>query len=344
MGWRGPQRGCASSLGQQILGEESTVSTQSEERLADVRRRRCEAADALANAGEPIEETLDGKRKVWRMQPVARRETIALSATQIVSLFLSRRVFDFLTGTGFKEDPDDVFKQLEITLRKRDYDTRNLDHKIFDVNDAPHIYADHLGHVDDIVTALLREGRLRVVHGALAQYRKEFVLKPYTLVVYKKGLYLAGYGHHHKSVRTFSLDGFREIERLTKDHFEYPKNCQPSQLVEGSFGLFDGPRTRVRLDFEAEVDRFVRRRLWHPTQKITKTNGGVELTTEVMGTTEVKTWIPGWGDPLTRRACARISRRRWRGWRRSTGSGEGTREAGRSRSGCQSPRGACFRE
>ena len=33
MGWRGPQRGCASSLGRQILGEESTDSTQSEERL-----------------------------------------------------------------------------------------------------------------------------------------------------------------------------------------------------------------------------------------------------------------------------------------------------------------------
>jgi predicted DNA-binding transcriptional regulator YafY len=253
---------------------------------------------ALANAGEPLEETLDGKRKVWRMHPAARRETIALSTTQMVSLFLSRRVFDFLAGTGFKEDLDDVFKKLEMTLRKRDYDTRNLDRKIFDVNEAPHIYADRLEHVDDIVTALLREERLRVVHGSVAHYQKEFVLEPYTLVVYKKGLYLAGYSHHHKSVRTFSLDGFREIERLKKDHFEYPKDYQPAQLVEGSFGLFGGPRTQVRLLFEAKVGRFVRRRLWHPTQKITKTERGVELTMEVAGTTELKTWILGWGDQV----------------------------------------------
>jgi hypothetical protein len=39
-----------------------------------------------------------------------------------------------LSGTGFKEDLDDVFKNLEVTLRKRDYDTRNLDRKILDVN------------------------------------------------------------------------------------------------------------------------------------------------------------------------------------------------------------------
>ncbi len=88
-------------------------------------------------------------------------------------------------------------------------------------------------------------------------------------------------------MRTFSLDGFREIERGKRDHFEYPKDYQPSQLVEGSFGLF-----------EAKVGRFVRRRLWHPTQKITKTDRGVELTVQVAGTTKLKTWILGWGDQV----------------------------------------------
>jgi len=54
----------------------------------------------------------------------------------------------------------------------------------------------------------------------------------------------------------------------------------------------------VRLLFEAKVGRFVRRRLWHPTQKITKTERGVELTMEVAGTTELKTWTLGWGDQV----------------------------------------------
>ena len=50
-----------------------------------------------------------GRRKVWRIMPTARRQTISLSTSQMVALFLSRRVFDFLAGTGFQEDLDDVF-------------------------------------------------------------------------------------------------------------------------------------------------------------------------------------------------------------------------------------------
>ena len=124
------------------------------------------------------------------------------------------------------------------------------------------------------------------------------MLEPYTLLVYKKGLYLAGYSHHHQSVRTFSLDGFREIERLKKDRFEYPKDYHPSQLFEGNFGLIGGPRTHVRLLFDASVGRYVRRRRWHPTQKITKTERGVELAMDVSGTVELTSWILGWGSKV----------------------------------------------
>jgi len=46
-------------------------------------------------------------------------------------------VFDFLEGTGFKEDLDDVFGRLEATLKRKDFlAVRNLDRKIFDVNEA----------------------------------------------------------------------------------------------------------------------------------------------------------------------------------------------------------------
>ena len=253
---------------------------------------------ALEAAGEHLEERVEGKRKVWRLNQASRRETITLTTAQVVALYLSRRVFDFLAGTGFKEDLDDVFERLEVTLRKRDIDTKNLDRKLFDFNEAPHLYADRLEHVNDIVTALLQGERLQVTHGAVGQYKKTFVLEPYTLLVYKKGLYLAGYSQHHQSVRTFSLDGFREIERLKKDRFEYPKDYHPSQLFEGNFGLIGGPRTRVRLLFDASVGRYVRRRRWHPTQKITKTDRGVELAMDVSGTVELTSWILGWGSKV----------------------------------------------
>jgi proteasome accessory factor B len=252
---------------------------------------------ALQRAGEPLFEQTIGKRKVWRMMPTARRQAITLSTSQMVALFLSRRVFDFLAGTGFKEDLDEVFAKLEATLRRKDFAAvRNLDRKVFDVNEARHIYEGRLEDVNDIITALLREDRLRVTHEGVSGGRKTFVLEPYTLLIYKKGLYLAGFSHQHRAIRTFALDGFREVEWLKGDHFDYPAEYRPEQLTEGAFGLIRGEPACVRILFDPKVARYVERRMWHPTQRFRRVDGGTEMTMDVRGTTELVSWVLGFGD------------------------------------------------
>jgi predicted DNA-binding transcriptional regulator YafY len=121
------------------------------------------------------------------------------------------------------------------------------------------------------------------------------VLEPYTLLVYKKGLYLAGRSEGHAGeVRTFALDGFREVEWLRGDRFDYPADYRPEQLTEGAFGLIRGEPTRVRIHFDAKVARYVQRQ-WHRTQQFRPADGGIEMTLEVRGTTEVISWVLGFG-------------------------------------------------
>jgi predicted DNA-binding transcriptional regulator YafY len=255
---------------------------------------------ALQRAGEPLYEDAAGKRKVWHLMPTARRGSITLTTAQMVALFLSRRVFDFLAGTGFKEDLDEVFAKLEATLKRKDFAAvRNLDRKVFDVNEARHLYEGRLEDVNDIITALLREERLRVTHEGVGGGRKTFVLEPYTLLVYKKGLYLMGKSEGHGGeVRTFALDGFRDVEWLRGDKFEYPGDYRPEQLTEGAFGLIRGVEaTRVRIRFDEKVTRYAQRRMWHPTQRFRRVaGGGVEMTMEVRGTVEVVSWVLGFGE------------------------------------------------
>jgi predicted DNA-binding transcriptional regulator YafY len=256
--------------------------------------------DALRKAGEPLYDDTVGKRKVWRLMPTARRGSITLTTSQMVALFLSRRVFDFLAGTGFKEDLDEVFAKLEATLKRQDFAAvRNLDRKVFDVNEARHLYEGRLEDVNDIITALLREDRLRVTPEGVSGGRKTFVLDPYTLLVYKKGLYLAGYSHQHREIRTFALDGFRDVEWLKGDRFDYPADYRPEQLTEGAFGLFRGEPAHVRILFDAKVARYVQRRQWHPTQRFRRVDGGIEMTMDVRGTTELVSWVLGFGDKAT---------------------------------------------
>jgi predicted DNA-binding transcriptional regulator YafY len=279
---------------------------------------------ALDRAGEPLyEETVD-RRKIWRLRASARYETITLTTSQMVALFLSGRVFDFLKGTGFKEDLDDVFARLEAMLKRKDFvAARHLDRKIFDVNEAPHLYAERVEDVNDITTALIREERLRVRHDSVASGRKEFLIEPLTLLIYKKGLYLVANSLHHTARRTFALDGFRSVEWLKHERFDYPADYNPSEIAEGAFGLIRGDVAHVRIFFDERVARFVRRRKWHPTQHIRNVPGGIELTMDVAGTVELTNWVLGFGDQATilepiefrqqirdelRRACSRYER------------------------------------
>lgn len=252
---------------------------------------------ALEASGERVYDERDGARKVWRLVATSGQAMLSLTTSQMVSLFLSRRAFDFLEGTGFKEDLDEMFHQLEAHLKRKDFAaTRSLDRKLFDVNEAPFRFEGRIEDMNDIITALVREERLAVTHASVARGKSRFLLEPYTLLLYKKGLYLAGYSHHHQALRTFGFDGFKEIEWQKGDAFTYPADYSPEKLVEGAFGLFTGPVTRVRIRFDDKVARFVQRRQWHPTQTIEKIPGGIVLSLEVRGTVELSSWVLGFGD------------------------------------------------
>ena len=263
--------------------------------------------EALRAAGEPLYEEVSDRRKVWRLMPTARRETLTLTTSQMLSLFLSRRVFDFLAGTGFKEDLDDVFARLEATLRRRDFmAARHLDRKIFDINEAPHLYEGRVEHVNEILTGLLREERLEIVHESVGKGARRALFEPYALLVYKKGLYLAGLSHAHGQVRTLALDGFRDVTWRRGDGFVYPADFHPSTLAEGAFGLIKGEPVAVRVFFTDKVARFVTRRLWHPTQTFRREREGVEMSLNVNGTVELTSWILSFGDQAEVRAPAAL--------------------------------------
>ena len=253
---------------------------------------------ALEDTGERLYEDKEGHKKIWRTMPSTREAYLRLTTSQMTSLYLSRRVFDFLEGTGFKEDLEEIFEQLGATLQRKDFvAARNLDRKLFNVNEAPYRYEGRIEDVNDIITALIREDRILARHKSVGRGRTEFLLDPYTLLVYKKGLYLSGFSHAAQSVRTYALDGFLELDWQRNQRFEYPEAYDPRQLVEGNFGLIGGEKTQdVRVFFGEKVARFVQRRTWHPTQKIKKVPGGIELTMTVKGTVELTSWVLSFGE------------------------------------------------
>jgi predicted DNA-binding transcriptional regulator YafY len=53
---------------------------------------------------------------------------------------------------------------------------------------------------------------------------------------------------------------------------------------------------RVRIWFDEKVARYVQRRQWHPSQRFRRAAAGIEMTLDVQGTTELVSWVLGFGD------------------------------------------------
>jgi predicted DNA-binding transcriptional regulator YafY len=252
---------------------------------------------SLEELGEAISEEQDGRTKTFRLPVEARGLALKLSLAHVLAIRVAQQVLDFLEGTTIKEGFDELVEQLEATLQKKPYaHLRNLDKKILVVNDAPYESADRSDAVDAVITALTNEERLHVRRASAGKEERAFDVEPHTLLVYKKGLYVHGYSHHHQQVRTFSLDTFADVDWKRGDAFAYPVDWDPRRRFSGAFTLFDGPETRVRIRFAAKVAKYAVRRRWHSSKKVEEhADGSVVLSFVVNGTTEMTSWILGWG-------------------------------------------------
>ena len=81
---------------------------------------------------------------------------------------------------------------------------------------------------------------------------------------------------------------------LTEDRFE------PKELSEDAFahslGVHHGPAERVEIVFDASMSRYVRDRIWHPSQQIEeRPDGSLLLTMTVSNDFALRGWILSFG-------------------------------------------------
>jgi len=173
----------------------------------------------------------------------------------------------------------------------------SLGNKFWVVSVGPKNYAKLDDLIDILLRALLRQRRIELA------YRKpgsknpaHYVFEPYTMLVYKQGLYLIG--STEQRAHTFYLAVERILEcKLTDQYFDYPQDFSPRQFCEGSFGIFKDAETDIVVRFSSEVAEYVQARSWHPTQEIKDLeDGGIELSMTVSGIQEVIPWVLGFGD------------------------------------------------
>jgi predicted DNA-binding transcriptional regulator YafY len=214
-------------------------------------------------------------------------------AFDVVLLYLGLSVLRFLDGTVLKEGPERLWRELYRRLSgiKR-FRLTDFDRKFYAIPFAMKDYEACSETLDVIVQSLVYQYRIRIDYAGVSGDGKVHPFDPYTLAMYRGGLYLIGYSHRIRKIIYLAVERIREARKLP-EKFDYPKGYSPERYTEGVFGIIEGPPTRVKLLLlNEETATFVCARRLHPTQTFQKRRDGTTLVTmTVRGTTELVSWI-----------------------------------------------------
>ena len=101
-------------------------------------------------------------------------------------------------------------------------------------------------------------------HSFSSNREKDYVLEPYRLVFAQGGLYVVAFVPEYKQLRTFAVERILSLS-VTEERFE-PVDL-PEDAFAHSLGVNQGTPERVEIVFEPRIARYVKERVWHPSQQ-----------------------------------------------------------------------------
>lgn len=107
-----------------------------------------------------------------------------------------------------------------------------------------------------------------------------------------EALYLFGWCHVRRSIRTFAAHRFRQAQ-ITEQTFRPPEGFTVESYLRGAFRIWRGENSAtIRILVDPEIAGWVSERRWHASQKVTRRAGGAcELTFEVDGVHELRRFV-----------------------------------------------------
>ena len=257
----------------------------------------------------------DGRRSVWRVQDdFKQRLPLKLTLAELAALVMSRELLAPVgasaLGPAVTAAYDKIFGVLSkdaLTLldeMRRTIGVRLLGAKL----QAP--VADLMPRLH---TALVERRAVRIrYHSFHRDEETGRTIEPYHLTYFNGGLYLVAHCHLRNAVRIFAVERVRALDVL-RTRFTLPADFDVARYLDNALGILRGDLVTVRVAFVPAMARYVRERLWHPSQQFRDlADGRLEVVLKVADTLEVRRWILGYGvqaevlEPASLREALRI--------------------------------------
>ena len=263
--------------------------------------------EALQEAGFPLfDEVHDGKR-YWTLEQRAfrRLDDTGFNLAELSALYFTRTLAECLAAAPFQQDVRNAFDKLAgaLTPGMRQF----LDRLPLAIQAKPdpgvRAPAQASGNrrdakpdprVAQLLDATLHHRRVEMQYHSFSSNRdKAYSVEPQRLVFAQGRLYLLAFVPEYNELRTFAVDRILGLS-LTEDRFE-PKDVSEDAFAH-SLGVHHGTPERVEIAFEPQMGRYVRDRIWHPSQEIEeRADGGLVLRLTVSNDWALRSWILGFG-------------------------------------------------
>jgi predicted DNA-binding transcriptional regulator YafY len=254
----------------------------------------------LEDAGFPIydEPGADGRRSLWRVRDdFKQRLPLKLTLAELAALVMSR---DLLAPVGASVLGPAVTAAYDKIIGVLSKDARALLDEMRRTIGVRMLGAKLQSPVDNFVprlqTALVERRMVRIrYHSFHRDEESGRTVEPYHLTYFNGGLYLVAYCHLRKAIRIFAVERVRALDIL-KTKFMPPADFDVASYLNNALGILRGDLVTVRVAFVPAVARYIRERLWHPSQQFRDlSDGRLEVTLKVADTLEVRRWILGYG-------------------------------------------------
>ena len=120
-------------------------------------------------------------------------------------------------------------------------------------------------------------------------------IAPYGLFFHSGMWYVIAYCNLRNEIREFALDCIKDI-RITSRYYTIPQDFNMDDYFKSGWHIMRyGEPVEVVLRFSKNIARWIKRRKWHPTQKIEEQkDGSIIFKEKLEGTKEIKWWTYHW--------------------------------------------------
>ena len=254
----------------------------------------------LQKAGFPLydDKGTDGRRSIWKLQEDFKLGLpVKLSLAETAALIMSRDLLGPAGAGALGAAVTSAFDKIGRVLSRDALRLLDQMRETIGVRAVgAKLQAPAAEHVALIQEALLEGRRLDMRYYSMSrdeENRRQ--VDPYHLTVFDGGFYLVGYCHWRKTERIFAVERIRDLKMLAM-HFTVRPGFSAEEFLKHVWGIVKGEIVPVKVIFSRSVARYIRDRLWHPSQKFRElADGRLEMNLRVADTLEVRRWVLGYG-------------------------------------------------